>query len=136
MCVFVALKPFTLFNIIKGFSGLERIPLKRGFWTLCFKANPPNSERIPCKSPANPPANPPRITSCKSQSSGQFSPTQQTRTRAPRAPRAPHSPRAPRAQRAPRALRAPRGLSLTIEHSIFRRNSPEPDQAREIFLFF
>ena len=47
--------PFYLFNIIKGVSGLERIPLKLKPKACIFQANPPNSLRIPCESPANPP---------------------------------------------------------------------------------
>ena len=49
----------TLFNIIKAWRGLTRIPPKRGENTPRFRANPPKGERIPLESPANPPANPP-----------------------------------------------------------------------------
>ena len=49
----------TLFNIIKAWRGLTRIPPKRGENTPRIRANPPKGERIPLESPANPPANPP-----------------------------------------------------------------------------
>ena len=69
---------FPLFNIIKGFSSLERIPLKRRPSALFFKRIPPNGQRIPRESPANPPRIPRESPACKSPPPGPFSSSQQT----------------------------------------------------------
>ena len=69
---------FPLFNIIKGFSSLERIPLKRKPSASFFKRIPQNGQRIPRESPANPPRIPRESPACKSPPPGPFSSSQQT----------------------------------------------------------
>ena len=64
------------FNIIKGVSGLARVPLnlpKTQPKMVPFSASPPKILRVPLESPPSPPASPPQVTQPKPPSQPPFS---------------------------------------------------------------